>query len=175
MTGQPSDPAACRRRRRTRPSVPAHSRCRRPDRGAVAVEMALGIPMLLIVALLSAFSYTAARANLDVQAAAAAAARAASQARTPTQAQTAAVNNVNANLAGRCTTHHTRVDTSHFGRGGSVTVTISCTVSIHALNVFGLPGTATQTAAATSPVDLYRSLSLSRDDSTTTTKDGRHD
>jgi Flp pilus assembly protein TadG len=132
----------------------------RCDRGAVAVETAVGIPMLVLVIVLAASSYTAARANLDTHAVASAAARTASQTRTSAQAQAAAQKAANANLAGRCSSHLVRVNTNAFHRGGAVTVTVSCTVSLPGLAGLGLPGTTTLTATATSPVDLYRARSL---------------
>ena len=53
------------------------------------------------------------------------------------------------------------VDTTGFvapvGTDGTVTVTITCTVTIADLAIPGLPGTHTMTGTAASPIDRYRS------------------
>jgi hypothetical protein len=132
----------------------------RGDRGAVAVEIAVGVPMMVVVVLLAAGSYLMARANLDVNAAASAAARAASLARSAAAANTAATEAASANLAGHCARLRIDVNTGAFHRGGQVSVVVSCTVTTHGLTGVGLPGSTTFTATATSPVDVYRSISL---------------
>jgi len=130
----------------------------RGDRGAVAVEYALGIPMLVLVVLLAAGSFAMARANIDVNTAASSAARAASLSRDAATARSAAADTAHANLAGRCVTLTVHVDTTAFRRGGSVTVTVACTVSTQRLTGLGLPGTITFSATSTSPVDVFRGI-----------------
>ena len=49
-------------------------------------------------------------------------------------------------------------DVSHFHRGGYVTVTVVCQVSLADLSVPGIPGRATVRASATAPIDPYRSV-----------------
>jgi Flp pilus assembly protein TadG len=132
----------------------------RGDRGSVAVELAIGVPMLVLVVLIAAAAFVMARANLDVNAAASAAARAASLARGAAAATTDATNAATANLAGRCASLTIDVDTSGFRRGGQVRVTVSCTVTTRGLTGIGLPGSTTFTATATSPIDIYRHIAL---------------
>ncbi|RSM65120.1 TadE family protein [Actinoplanes sp. ATCC 53533] len=132
----------------------------RGDQGTVAVEMAIGIPMLVLVVLLVAATYTMGRANLDVNAAASAGARAGSLARNANAATSAATNAARANLAGRCARLSIDVATGGFRRGGNVRVTVSCTVTTRGLTGIGLPGSATFKASATSPIDVYRYVSL---------------
>ncbi|MFC0531347.1 TadE family protein [Phytohabitans kaempferiae] len=130
------------------------------DHGSVAVEVALGIPILVLVLLIAAAGLTMARAALDVDTTAAAAARAASLTRDPASAHAAAQHSAAANLAARCDHLTVTVDTSRFARGGSVTVTVACTVAARRLTGTGITGRTTHVATATSPVDFYRGFSL---------------
>ncbi|GAA4731696.1 TadE/TadG family type IV pilus assembly protein [Phytohabitans rumicis] len=132
----------------------------RGDRGAVAVEFAIGLPMLVLAGLLIAGSIVMARTNLDVNTAAAAAARAASQSRDAATARAAANDAAQSNLAGRCTTLSVQVDTSGFRRGGLVTVTVECIAAVRRLTGLGLPGTMAFTATAASPVDVFRGVPI---------------
>jgi Flp pilus assembly protein TadG len=132
----------------------------RGDQGTVAVELAIGILILVLVVLLVAATYVMGRANLDVNAAAAAGARAGSLARNAHAAISDATEAARANLAGRCASLSTTVDTGGFHRGGQVRVTVSCTVTTHGLTGVGLPGRTTFTATASSPIDVYRYVSL---------------
>ncbi|MEU4217176.1 hypothetical protein [Actinoplanes sp. NPDC026623] len=130
------------------------------DRGTVTVELAIGIPMLVLVVLLVAATYAMGRANLDVNAAAAAGARAGSLARNAHAATSVATDAARANLAGRCARLAIDVATGGFRRGGQVRVTVSCTVTTRGLTGIGLPGSTTFTASATSPIDVYRYIAL---------------
>ncbi|ROO62985.1 hypothetical protein EDC02_4994 [Micromonospora sp. Llam0] len=140
-------------------ATPARRRLR-GDRGTVAVELAIGVPMLVLVVLIAAAAFVMGRANLDVNAAAGAAARAASLARSATTATSAAVSAATANLADRCAGLTIDVDTGGFRRGGQVRVTVSCTVTTRGLTGIGLPGSTTFTATATSPIDVFRHIAL---------------
>ncbi len=100
------------------------------------------------------------RAAIDVNAAAAAAARAASLSRSAPAATSAARTAATANLAGQCAAVSVTVDTSAFHRGGAVTVTVACTVTTHGLTGISIPGSVTTQASSTSPIDVYRSISL---------------
>ena len=138
---------------------PAHRpRCRSDgDRGSVTVEIALAVPLMVLLLFLLTAAVHLGRAAIDVNSAAAAAARAASLARTAPTATTAARNAATANLAGQCASLSVTVDTSAFHRGGAVTVTVACTVTTHGLTGINIPGSVTTRAASTSPIDLYRS------------------
>lgn len=128
----------------------------RGDRGSVAVELAIGVPMAVLFIFLLVGAYHLGQANIDVNAAAAAASRAASIARTAGAAETAARDSATANLAGRCASVSVVVDTGRFHRGGAVTVHVACTVTTEGLLGVGLPGQVTVSASSTSPIDLYR-------------------
>jgi Flp pilus assembly protein TadG len=145
-----------------RPPRPARRHPHRPgrDRGSVSVEIALSVPLMVLLLFLLTAAVHLGRAAIDVNSAAAAAARAASLSRTAAAATTAARNAATANLAGRCASLAVTVDTSAFHRGGAVTVTVACTVTTHGLTGISIPGSVTTRASSTSPVDLYRSISL---------------
>jgi Flp pilus assembly protein TadG len=153
-------PRAIRIPRRLRRAAAKVARRLRGDQGTVAVELAVGIPMLVLVVLVVAAMYVMGRANLDVNAAASAGARAGSLARNARAAISDATEAAGANLAGRCARLSTTVDTGGFHRGGQVRVTISCTVTTRGLTGIGLPGSTTFKATATSPIDVYRHISL---------------
>lgn len=153
-------PLTTRPARRIRRAATMAARRLHGDRGTVAVELAIGVPMLVLVVLIAAAAFVMGRANLDVNAAAAAGARAASLARSATTATSAATSAAKANLAGRCVSLTIEVDTGGFRRGGQIRVTVSCTVTTHGLTGIGLPGSTTFKATATSPIDVYRHISL---------------
>lgn len=132
----------------------------RGDQGSVAVELAIAIPMLVLVVLIVAATFVMGRATVDVNSAAAAGARAASLARNGNAATSAATSAARANLAGRCARLSIDVATGGFRRGGQVRVTVSCTVTTRGLTGIGLPGSSTFKASATSPIDVYRYVSL---------------
>ena len=144
------------------PPHPTHRPPHRPhgDRGSVTVEIALSVTLLVLLLFLLTAAVHLGRAAFDVNSAAAAAARAASLARTATAATTAARNAASADLAGQCASVSVTVDTSAFHRGGAVTVSVACTVTTHGLTGINIPGSVTTRAASTSPIDLYRSVSL---------------
>jgi hypothetical protein len=135
---------------------------RRPggDRGSVSVEIALSVPLMVLLLFILAAAVHLGRAAIDVNSAAAAAARAASLARTAPAATTAARNAATADLAGQCASLSVTVDTSAFHRGGAVTVAVACTVTTHGLTGISIPGSVTTRAVSTSPIDVYRTISL---------------
>ncbi|WP_432833050.1 TadE/TadG family type IV pilus assembly protein [Dactylosporangium sp. CA-092794] len=132
----------------------------RDDRGSVAVELAIGMPLAVLFVFLIVGAYHLGQANIDVNAAAAAASRAASLTRSAGAADAAARDSATANLAGQCATVTVSVDTSEFHRGGAVTVHVGCTVTTEGLLGVGLPGSMTVSASSTSPLDLYRARAL---------------
>lgn len=146
--------------RRVRRAAAVAARRPRGDQGSVAVELAIAIPMLVLVVLIVAATFVMGRATVNVNAAAAAGARAASLARNGNAATSAATAAARANLAGRCASLSIDVATGGFRRGGQVRVTVSCTVTTRGLTGIGLPGRSTFRASATSPIDVYRYVSL---------------
>ncbi|GAB4054806.1 TadE/TadG family type IV pilus assembly protein [Catellatospora paridis] len=129
----------------------------RPDHGATAVELALAVPILLLGLLLMLVSYRAGAVHIDVTSAAGAAARAASAQRTTVAAAAAAEQTARAHLGSVCDSATVTVDTADFRPGGSVTVSLTCTVSIRTLAAVTLPGSVTSHSSATSPIDTLRS------------------
>jgi Flp pilus assembly protein TadG len=101
-------------------------------------------------------------ARIDVDGAAAQAARAASVARGPASATAAAQQTAASALAGQgvtCGDLSVSVGVANFVPGGSVTVTVACSVSLADLVGLRLPSTETLSATAVEPVDLYRAMS----------------
>jgi Flp pilus assembly protein TadG len=134
-----------------------------PDRGTVTVELAgFVLPAMLAVIVISAGLFNLSVSRLDLEFTAAAAARAASLQRTPTAASSAALAAAGTDLAARaitCNSLSVATDVSRWRRGGSVTVTIACTVSMQRLaGITGIPGRYTKTATSTAPIDAYRRI-----------------
>lgn len=140
---------------------------RRADRGGIAIEAALLVPVLLMifVFLMAAGRLVSARGVTD--AAASDGARAASISRTADTARTAGLVTVHSTLTSEgalCqkSTAQTApvVDTTDFAPGlgapGYVEVTVHCTVSLSDLTGLALPGSKTITSSFTSVVDGYR-------------------
>ena len=137
-------------------------RTSRPDGGSVSVEMTVLVtPVFVLLALFVVLCARTASARIDVDAAASAAARAASLARTPGAARTAATEAAAAALAGRsvtCASLSVPVDTSAFRRGGTVAVTVRCTVTLSDLGLLGVGATRVVAATATAPIDVFRQV-----------------
>lgn len=117
----------------------------------VALVVAFGVLMMMVAALGRSVS-----AHQDVVSAARAAARSASLTTNPADARAAAQRAADAALGSRCKQVDVDPLVSSFTPGGSVTVTVSCTVSLRDLTVAGVPGQTTLSAAATVPLELYR-------------------
>src|SRR5688500_16827707 len=118
----------------------------RAERGSIAAELALGVPMSMLLVFLLIAAFHLARASIDVNATAAAASRAASLARTGDAATHAARKTAQANLGGRCARLRVEVDLTRFRRGGTVTVVVACTVTARGLTGAGIPGALTTRA-----------------------------
>ncbi|GIJ49370.1 hypothetical protein Val02_62560 [Virgisporangium aliadipatigenens] len=135
------------------------------ERGSVAVDLAVGyVPIMVLVALVVVVCVRYASAAIDVNAAAAAAARQASIARTAGGASSSARDLAATMLADRQITCRPRtvvVDLASMRPGGTVSVTVRCTVKLSDLYGLGLPGTVTITGSSVQPVDTYRADSRS--------------
>jgi Flp pilus assembly protein TadG len=131
----------------------------RGDRGAASVEMAgLVYPAAILSVLLLVAVWRIVASDLDVQSAASSAARAASLQRSPEAAVDAARHAAEADLAGNrhtCATLTVATDTTAFARGGSVTVTISCTVATGDLGIFRIVNGPVNSASARASIDTY--------------------
>ena len=135
----------------------------RLDHGSITLELAVLAPAILLLLGLVLLAGRLATTHQQLDHAAEAAARAATLARDATTARTQATASANANLTGRdapCTNLHVTVDTTGFtvpaGRPADVVVHLTCTVSLTALGIPGIPGSRTLSATATSPLDTYR-------------------
>ena len=134
--------------------------CLRDERGAVATELVLLTPLLIVLLLFVVALGRLAGARINVDGAAAQAARAASIATTPAQATAAAQESATAALGSdhvTCATLKIATDTAGFAPGGSVTVTVTCAVALSDLTGLRLPASEHVTSTAISVIDAYRS------------------
>ena len=125
-------------------------------------ELVILAPLLVLLLLFVVALGRLAAARIDVDGAAAQAARAASIARSPAAAAQAAQETATSALAGQgvtCGDLSVSVDTAGFVPGGSVAVTVSCSVGLADLVGLRLPSTETLSGTAVEPLDLYRGLS----------------
>jgi Flp pilus assembly protein TadG len=130
----------------------------------MATELAVCIPLVLLLLVFIGVANRGVSARQDVDSTAEAAARAASLQRDPVTARAAAAQAAAQNLGdGRvtCTPLVVDVDVGGFEPGGSVTVTVHCTVNYADLAAgFPIPGALIFSSSATSPIDLWRGVSL---------------
>ena len=132
----------------------------RGERGAVATELVLLTPLLIVLLLFVVALGRLAGARINVDGAAAQAARAASIATTPAQAIAAAQESATAALGSdhvTCVTLKVTINTARFAPGGSVAVTVSCSVALSELTGLRLPVTEQVSSTAASVIDTYRS------------------
>lgn len=134
----------------------------REDRGSVAAEITLLAPVLvMLLVFVAVVIHRGVDARLRLDDAAHQAARAASIARTATAADTAATTTASDALGAAgvaCAAIGASTDTTDFRPGGTVTVTVTCTVDWSDALIVGVPGRTALTATATEPVDTYRGL-----------------
>ena len=136
--------------------------CLRDERGAVATELVLLTPLLIVLLLFVVALGRLAGARINVDGAAAQAARAASIATTPAEASAAAQQTATAALGSdhvTCATLQVTTNTARFAPGGSVSVTVSCSVALSDLTGLRLPASEDVTSSAISVIDTYRSVS----------------
>ncbi len=134
----------------------------RSEEGLITTELAVIMFAWIFgcVALVT-FAGRVAQAEGDVQSAAQEAARAATLTGDAGTAQTVAEQVANDNLAASRVAcaggSSVQVDTSSFGPGGYVVVTVNCTASFGDVAYLSVPGTRTFSSTATEIVDVYRS------------------
>ncbi len=160
MTGRRAAPPIAMKSS-VRSSAAGAGRALRDERGAVATELVLLTPLLILMLLFVVALGRLAGARIDVDGAAAQAARAASIATTPAQATAAAQQSAAAALGSdhvTCATLQVATDTARFAPGGSVTVTVTCAVALSDLSGLRLPVTEQVSSTAASVVDTYRSV-----------------
>lgn len=134
------------------------------DAGSATVELTIATPLLIaVLVLVAVVVHRGVDARLRLDDAAHQAARAASLTRTAPAAVTAAEQSATDALAQAgvvCQPMTVDTNTAQFAPGGTVTVTIGCTVS-HADALFlGIPGSQQLAATFTSPVDTWRAVGL---------------
>lgn len=145
------------------PSTPGSAR-RSDQRGAAAVEFAVVVPALLLIAGLLIGAGRYANAHVVVQQWADSAARTASLARDGATAQTRARAVVASDAAASATRchpqQHVELDVAGFstpvGTQASVRAQVTCVIPLADLFVPGLPGAVTVRAEAASTLDRYR-------------------
>ena len=148
------------------PATNGRRRRWRDDRGSESVELAILLPVGLLVVAMLVVGGRIALAGDRISGVAGIAARDASLARSAAAAQQIATETATTALTSQglhCINVQIRVDTSGFsappGTSASVTVAVSCTVDLSDVGAAGLPGSRTLHDRATSPLDPARDLS----------------
>jgi len=135
---------------------------RRCDTGTATIEMVLLAPVVISFVLFVVVLGRIAETGAEVTGAARDAARAASLTRTPSSAANAAELAAERALAGEkidCSTGvSVSTNTSRWFPGGSVRVTVSCTVRLSDVGFRMLPGSKRMTASATAPLERFRGI-----------------
>jgi Flp pilus assembly protein TadG len=147
------------------------------DTGSSTAEAVLLTPLFVAVLLLVVLCGRLVTAKMDLQAAASAAARSASIARSDTAARAEADRTARDTLAARgitCQQISVTVATGGLRPGGAVTVTVACTVPLADLALLAVPGSRTVQATATSPVDVWRAVSVGFSNSEALSSADRH-
>ena len=128
----------------------------------MSAELVLLTPLLIVLLVLVVALGRLVSARLQVESAASQAARAASLARDPATATAVAEQTAAGTLTGQhhtCTILTVATDTSRFAAGGSVAVTVVCTVGLADLSGLRLPASETVRAHFVEPIDAYRATS----------------
>lgn len=140
------------------------SRLHKDPGSADALGLALLAPAAIGLAVVVVFLGRGVDSRATVQSAAESAAQAAAQERTPAAAVAAATTVGSAMLVDpvSCGSPRVVVDTSAFGPGGSVAVTVSCTVSTDGLQLIDPPSGVVNTATAFATIDPLRAAQTGR-------------
>ncbi len=129
------------------------------ENGSLSMELVLVTPALVALMLFVVFAGRLGQASADVTQAAAQAARAASLQAGPgaaaASADAAAAANLNASGVD-CADLDVAVDTSQFAPGGTVGVTVACSVALGDLVGAGLPGSRVLSSTSVEVIDTYR-------------------
>jgi hypothetical protein len=143
-----------------------HRACR-DDRGSESVELAILLPIGILILAMLVVGARIALAGDRISGVAGIAARDASLARSAADAQSIATSSATDALSSddlHCTDIRVTVDASGFaaapGTAAAITVNVWCTVNLSDIGVSGLPGSKTLHDEATSPLDPARDLSL---------------
>jgi Flp pilus assembly protein TadG len=135
----------------------------RADRGSVAAEVTLAAPFLImLLVFVAVVIHRGVDARLRLNDAAHQAARAASIERTAATATSTAQSTATAALSSAgvtCGSLSVDIATGGLRPGGSVSVTVSCSVDFGDAPLVGVPGQKRLSATAVEPVDTWRSVS----------------
>ncbi len=127
------------------------------DAGSMSIEMLFLVPILLAFTMLVVAAGRYADLHGRVDAVSRDAARAASMARSypdaVAAAQQTADQSVQSLKGAKCSPVDLKGD---FVAGGTITVTVSCTISLQSLALRGLPGSVTIRGESSAPLDIYR-------------------
>jgi Flp pilus assembly protein TadG len=136
----------------------------RADRGSMAVEITLFAPCLvMLLVFVAVLIHRGVDARLRLDDAAHQAARAASIERTAPAAASAAQSTATAALADAgvvCRLVTVATDTAGLVPGGTVTVTLTCSVDLNDAQLLGGPSQKVLSATASEPVDSWRSAAV---------------
>ncbi|WP_228769810.1 TadE/TadG family type IV pilus assembly protein [Actinokineospora alba] len=172
MTTTPSAPtttpgraAACPLRGPGRPLRGERRACRwwvawwRDDRGSVAAEVTIAAPFLImLLVFVAVVVHRGVDARLRIEGAAHQAARAASIQRSPATATTAAESTASSSLSSAgvsCASLTVNTAAAGMRPGGTISVTITCTVDFGDALILGVPSK-TLSATAIEPIDTWR-------------------
>lgn len=132
------------------------------ERGSAATELTMLTPLLILLLLFVVFCGRVADTALRINDAAHQAARAATMARSHSQAAADAQGTASAALASAgvaCESLTVDTETQGLRPGSTVTVTVSCNVSLDDLTLLGVPGNRTFQSSFSAPIDVWRSTS----------------
>ncbi|PRY29208.1 TadE/TadG family type IV pilus assembly protein [Umezawaea tangerina] len=150
-----------RRHGHTRPDRRGWAAWWRADDGSVAAEITIAAPFLVMfLVFIGVVVHRGVDARIRIDDAAHQAARAASVERAPATASTAAQSTAADALSSAgvmCTSLSVSTATGDLRPGGTVSVTVACTVDSGDALVLGVPGSKTLSATSIEPVDLWRS------------------
>jgi hypothetical protein len=139
----------------------------REDRGSESVELAILLPIGILVLAMLVVGARIALASVRISGVAGIAARDASIARSASDAQFIATRSASEALGQdglHCIDVRVDVDTAGFsappGTSAAITVNVWCTVELSDIGAPGLPGTKTLHDSATSPLDPARDVGL---------------
>ena len=127
------------------------------EKGSATLELVVLTPVLVGLLLLVVAAGRLVDARSALVGSARSAARAATTARSPEQARRAAtaITDSRSRPGPHCGHLAVTLDTTAFRAGGTVTATVTCTVSLSDLVGLSLPGYRTLTARATEPLDTF--------------------
>lgn len=134
---------------------------KRDDRGAMAIEVVILTPALVVAIMLIATGARYVDARGQTNHAAYAAARAASlttNQEAAVQAGTKAAEDSMVERGLACAHLNVGIDAGQFTPGGSVRATVTCTADLSDLVGFGLPGSKTFSFTAVVPLEEHRSI-----------------